>query len=190
MRIPCEALTAGFVPSAGTLTLGAAYNRSQVSVDDHPATLVQAAQQTLTLSVTDRGRIERVDLEVSINGTGLLPENWQIQYFGNTGVNPYADPDNDGMDNLGEYRSGTNPLDPNSVFAIQIVRPTTDIVSVSWASVAGHVYTVQRSRDLMSGFQDLAASLTATPPRNSYQDTTVLDQSPYFYRLIVQPATP
>jgi autotransporter-associated beta strand protein len=38
-----------------------------------------------------------------------LPDVWEITYFGSLEVNPAADPENDGLTNLQEYQSGTNP---------------------------------------------------------------------------------
>jgi len=50
------------------------------------------------------------------NGDGL-PDAWQIQYFGSVraaNAAPTADPDGDGLNNLEEYRLGTNPQNPDS----------------------------------------------------------------------------
>ena len=44
------------------------------------------------------------------DGNGLS-DNWEITYFGQIGVDPAADPDGDGLTNLQEYQSSTNPLD-------------------------------------------------------------------------------
>ena len=184
LRVPCETQAAGFVISEGTLILGNTYNRSQVVLDNHPATLVRADQQSLTLALTDRGRVERVDLQVSIGGPGPLPENWQLQYFGRIGIDPSADPDHDGMDNLGEFRSGTNPVDPRSVFAIEIADNAPGGPRLTWFSAPGLVYTLRRSPALLTGFEDLAVSLTATPPLNTYQDRTAAGRGPYFYRVL------
>ena len=187
VRIPCETQSTGFTASEGTLVLGNSYDRSHVSVDNHPATFLQIAQQTLTLTLTDRGRIERVDLQVSIGGSGLLPENWQLQYFGRTGVDPSADPDGDGMDNLGEFRTGTNPMDSNSVFEIEIAHDALGGPRLSWFSAAGIVYTLRRSQDLLTGYQDVAVNIAATPPLNNYQDRTAVGPGPYFYRVVAKP---
>jgi hypothetical protein len=43
------------------------------------------------------------------DGNGL-PDVWEMFYFGHLGVDPNADPDNDGLTNLMEFRNGTNPL--------------------------------------------------------------------------------
>jgi hypothetical protein len=187
LRVPCETPLAGSTASPTSLILGSSYDRSEVTVDNHAATFVQAGQQTLALADTDRGRVERIDLQVSIGGGGLLPDNWQLQYFGRTGIDPFADADGDGMDNLGEFRSGTHPADGSSVFEIEVVDDADGGPRLTWSSVAGHVYTVQRSGTLLSGFQAIAADLPATPPRNVYQDTTA-GSGPLFYRIVVNPA--
>lgn len=41
-----------------------------------------------------------------------LPVYWEEHYFGQTNVDPNADPDNDGRSNLEEYRKHTDPTDP------------------------------------------------------------------------------
>ena len=48
-----------------------------------------------------------------------IPANWLIQYFGadyagNTNAEPYADPDQDGLNNLLEYQYGTNPTNADT----------------------------------------------------------------------------
>lgn len=44
-----------------------------------------------------------------------IADAWEYIYFGGTGVNPNADADGDGESNLSEYKSGTNPTNPQSV---------------------------------------------------------------------------
>lgn len=41
-----------------------------------------------------------------------LPIYWEEHYFGQTGVDPNADPDGDGLSNLQEYQQHTDPTDP------------------------------------------------------------------------------
>ncbi|MDI1248188.1 MAG: alpha/beta hydrolase [Lacunisphaera sp.] len=85
-----------------------------------------------------------------------LPDVWELQNFGNLGVLPGADPDNDGMNNLQEYQNttrpnladtdsdglndgqedalGTDPLDPGSNAPAQfvwLVRGTTTTGDIS-----------------------------------------------------------
>jgi hypothetical protein len=51
---------------------------------------------------------------IDTDGNGL-PDGFEATFFGTLGIDPNADPDGDGESNLSEYRSGTNPTDPNSV---------------------------------------------------------------------------
>ena len=39
----------------------------------------------------------------------LLPDDWELHFFGNLAQRPDDDPDGDGRSNLGEYQYGTNP---------------------------------------------------------------------------------
>ena len=48
-------------------------------------------------------------------GTNGLPDYWCMEYFSTLNVDPYADPDGDGLCNLDEYILGTNPTNANSI---------------------------------------------------------------------------
>jgi hypothetical protein len=195
LRVPCEAVPAGFTPSANTLRLATpplSCDRSQVLVDGAvQATFVQPAQATLALSSQDRGRIERVDLTVAIvavdsDGDGL-PDAWEQQYLGSLAFGPNEDPDQDGLSNLAEYKAGTNPGDPSSCFAfIDIQSDAQGGIRVEWSSVEGKAYTLQRSSDVTSGFTTIEAHIAATAPLNRYRDGTAVGAGPYFYRLQVE----
>ena len=183
LRIPCET-EIGLPISAGALKLGASYNRSQVTIEGLAANFVAPTQANLVLTRTDRGRIERVDLTVSLSTGGVLPDAWQLQYFGHTGVDPNEDFDHDGMSNLAEYKAGTNPTDAQSLFEFVSVRPDpSGGVLIEWSSVPGKLYTVQRSGDLLGGFADLQIHIPATAPRNAFRDASATGSGPYFYRL-------
>ncbi len=52
---------------------------------------------------------------ISETGTNGLPDWWCMEYFGTLNVDPYADPDNDGLCNLSEFILGTNPTNANSI---------------------------------------------------------------------------
>jgi hypothetical protein len=43
-----------------------------------------------------------------------LPIYWELEYFGQSGVDPNADPDGDGLPNLAEYELQTNPTVPDN----------------------------------------------------------------------------
>ncbi len=47
------------------------------------------------------------------DGDGLL-DSWEIQYFGHLNYDADDDPDADGIANIDEYNSNTDPVDPLS----------------------------------------------------------------------------
>jgi hypothetical protein len=143
----------------------------------------------LNLGATDRGRIERIDLTVLLDQSGLLPDAWQLQYFGNTGVDPLDDPDGDGVNNLDEYRAGTHPLDPDSLFEVKVAEDVTGGPRLEWPSASGRRYVIQRSQDIDAGFEVLVSDIEATPPLNVYQDGTATAGT-YFYRVRVDLDSP
>jgi hypothetical protein len=100
-----------------------------------------------------------------------------------------ADPDGDRLSNYAEYLCGTVPTDAQSVLKMVSINPTADgSTEVSWSSVAGRVYTLQRAdgAPAEANFRDLVTGIDADPSgRNVYVDTP--DRSvPHFYRVILQ----
>ena len=144
LQVPCETEVAGYSATSNVLSLISAprtYNRSQVAIVtdgtnySYPV-FVNPAQTNLSISSTDRGRIERVDLQVQVPLTDLdgngLPDYWERYYFGYIGVDPNEDPDFDGMSNHAEFRAGTNPLDANSRFEFVNIISESQGVRVEW----------------------------------------------------------
>jgi hypothetical protein len=99
------------------------------------------------------------------DGSGL-PDWWQLKYFGHTGVDPYGDPDGDGLNNLQEYEYAFNPTVFNAPLAPQGLTVTyntsTDTADVDWLLSSGPVtgYTVER--DDNSGAHYFSFSSSAT----------------------------
>lgn len=191
LRLRSETVMPGQTLSSNTVQVAPgsqAYHRAEVFLNGtNAASLVAPAQSPITLSAADRGRIERVDLVVATpfvdsDGDGL-PDDWEQQYFGGQ-ANPGDDPDGDGMNNLAEYKAGTDPTDPNSRFAFIRVQPHVEAgLVVEWASVTGESYELQRSADLLTGFVAIQSNISATPPKNTHHDATATGAGPYFYRL-------
>lgn len=190
LHVPCESDLPGFAVSTTSLRLASSpltYRRGLVTIGGAAATFVNPSQTNLVLARTDRGRIERIDLTVNDASLNGLPESWQLQYFGFTGVDPNADPDGDGLTNLQEYKAGTSPIDDQSRFAFIDVQPDPlGGLRVDWSSAQGRFYILQRSSQLLTGFANVATHIPATAPQNTYRDATATGQGPYFYRLRVE----
>jgi hypothetical protein len=191
LRVPCETEVPGFTLSTNALRLGSSYTRGSVFFNvTNQATLTDAAQVSFSLAATERGRVERVDLDISIlfqdlDGNGI-PEAWEQLHFGRTGIDPSADPDGDGLSNLDEYKAGTNPNDFQSQFKFVRITPQVGGVLVEWSSVTNRSYSVLRSSDLLTGFQLLSGNRLATPPTNSFLDATAAPPGKFFYVIRLQ----
>lgn len=49
-------------------------------------------------------------ISASPNAPVHISSSWQKKWFGRTGIDPWADPDNDGVENWREYARGSNPV--------------------------------------------------------------------------------
>jgi hypothetical protein len=121
------------------------------------------------------------------DGDGM-PDGWENQYSGSpTAMNPYADDDGDGMANARECVAGTDPRDPYSVLAVEMLTFSSNAtVSVRWSSATNRFYSISRCTDLCDTFQPLATNIAATPPVNVYDDTTE-GKGTLFYKVEVKP---
>lgn len=196
LPVPCETLLAGMTASPGALGLSGTaltVNRATVQIQSggvtRAATIVAPAPTSIAWNSLDRGRLERVDLQVALpmedtDGNGLL-DDWERHYFGQLGVDPDDDEDGDGMSNFAELKAGTDPMDPGSRFAFIRIQPHQQSGTlVEWPGVPGVFYALQRSDRLHAGFEDIAVGIPAAAgPVTGYHDDTAEDGGPYFYRL-------
>jgi hypothetical protein len=121
-----------------------------------------------------------------------MADGWERQY----GLNPddpadaTQDKDGDGVNNLAEYRAGTNPEDPESYLRITSVGVDgASGLQVAWGSTSNRLYTIQRAGHLIHGggsFTNLAEHLLSTPPQNVFLDTTATNASQFYYRIKVE----
>lgn len=99
----------------------------------------------------------------------------------------FTDDDGDGMTTWQEWIAGTNPTNAASFLQMYSATPTNDAsgVTVSWQSVSGKMYLLQRSANL-SVFSTIQSNITGQADVTSYKDTSVTGSGPFFYRVMVQ----
>lgn len=147
--------------------------------DSVPIDQVQPYVDQLELvSPTDDNDFEYV---YSINGTPY----WWLYEQGLTNdayeAEDLLDTDGDGLVAWEEYIAGTIPTQAGSGLTVEAdVQPLGAGFIVRWPSVAGRIYTVEQSTNLLSGFQPLETRV-ATPPENAY--TGAVQQAGAYYRV-------
>jgi hypothetical protein len=96
-----------------------------------------------------------------------------------------SDLDGDGLSNWQEWRCGTNPT--NSLSVLSLFAPSTDgtNVSLTWKSVSGVNYFLQRSTGFNGPlvFTLLVTNLMGQSGTTTYTDTNIVGNGPFFYRV-------
>ncbi|HWW01075.1 MAG TPA: choice-of-anchor Q domain-containing protein [Candidatus Acidoferrum sp.] len=119
----------------------------------------------------------------------ILSYAWAQRYgLPTDGTADFADTDGDGMNNWQEWRAGTNPRDASSVLQMLSLSNQASGLTVTWQSVSGVNYYVQRADDLTAQppFTSLQSNLVGEAATASYVDTNAVGPGPYFYRVGVQ----
>ena len=94
-----------------------------------------------------------------------ISDEWKLHFFGSTtapDAQADADPDGDGISNLFEYQSGTNPM--SKLSCLHLDAPAWDSARqtfmIRWLSAPGKTYTLEGNSDLIGGkWEVLATSL-------------------------------
>ncbi len=119
---------------------------------------------------------------VDANGNGL-PDWWEQKYFGaQANVNPAADPDTDGQNNLQEYLADTNPLDANSKVRVAGVKVGVGGTQVSWSLGTESRQFLQRSSSPTGPWTDIWTNEPPTGTNVLFLDTSITNKAGY-YRL-------
>jgi hypothetical protein len=110
-----------------------------------------------------------------------------LQQFGlpTDGTADYADADGDGFNNWQEWRTGTSPMDSASYLKLTAVTNDGSGITITWQSVNGVAYFIQRSTNLLTrpAFYTIANDIAGQPGTTSFTDTTATGGDLLFYRV-------
>lgn len=115
----------------------------------------------------------RIRSWVSSDGSGL-PDWWELQYFGHTGVDPDSDPTGDGTTVWEDFEQGLNPTNfnlPSGIKNVQATFNSSNSVLLTWSPAPGPVtgYTIYRYDYVLSQSQTIPVGVTT-----QYLDTTYI----------------
>jgi hypothetical protein len=163
LQVPHEALALGLTGSAGSVplrTVDDTHTHFRMEVNGFPARILGPGGYTFDAAQVRRASSYRLDLAVPLDaidsdGEGL-PDWWKRKY----GIlDPLADPDGDGLNNLAEFRAGTDPHRDDRVPALR----TRDIRVYA----GGTTVVLLRASDADSASEQLRYTLTALPQGGS-----------------------
>lgn len=98
------------------------------------------------------------------------------------------DADGDRITNLQEFLAGTDPGDASSGFRIVSAGPAGNDVNITFTTVAGKAYRLERSEDLPSGsWTTVAAPVAGSDATVQIVDSGAAGLSRRFYRVVIVP---
>lgn len=121
--------------------------------------------------------------------SSVLSYAWAQRYgLPTNGSADFADPDADGVNNYGEWRSDTIPTNAISVLRMVSATNIPAGANVTWQSVATRSYWLERatSLSLPTPFQPVATNIAGVVGTKTFTDTSATNGGPYFYRVGVQ----
>ncbi len=123
------------------------------------------------------------------SGGSIISYAWLQQYGLLTdGSADHADPDHDGSNNWQEWRAATDPTNAASALRMLLATGTGSDVTVSWSSVTGRSYSLERATEMGAApdFSLLRSNIAGLAGATSFTDTNAVGATPRFYRVRVQ----
>jgi hypothetical protein len=99
-----------------------------------------------------------------------------------------VDTDGDGFTTSQEWRAGTSPTDATSLLQMRSTSNSVSGATITWQSVAGVTYLVQRAGNLAAqpAFSTIHSNIVGQAGTTTYTDPNAVGSSQYFYRVGVQ----
>lgn len=125
---------------------------------------------------------------IDVQGDYNDPFNWRASFEpqGSPGLPGLGlDADGDGQSDGEESLFGTNPADPSSFAQVAASIAANGDVSLSWPSVAGRSYRLERTTDFLAW--TTVQTVVATATASSYVDPATPGQPRLYYRVVALP---
>lgn len=145
-------------------------------IDQSYRLVLNAAGRDSEIEPGDNQSDFTLSLFIDDDGDGI-PLQWEQEnsLSDTNAADALLDPDGDGFNNRAEYLSGTDPWDRASFlkvgqFNVQTLPASAGrAFTITWASVAGKTYAVERSTDLTT-WTTISEGIPATAPLNTWTD--------------------
>ncbi|MEI6787470.1 MAG: hypothetical protein WCL49_03215 [bacterium] len=123
-----------------------------------------------------------------------IPDWWRALHFGGDGRTTnslsaaLADPDNDGLPNVNEFKAGTDPLDYRSMVSMIAIKATGANIGVVFQSALGQRFQIEKRDQLTSGgWSILSSNIWGKTDETSVIDSNAMGRPYRFYRIIATP---
>ena len=120
--------------------------------------------------------------------TSKISYAWLQQFgFPTDGTADFADTDQDGMNNWQEWICGTDPTNSFSIFKMFAPTNTPLGLALSWQSVAGRTYDLQRSEPVTpTSFSSIQSNVVSQGDVTGFLDSSTTNIGSHLYRVRVQ----
>jgi len=127
-------------------------------------------------------------LELPDGDNDQLPDDWELTYFNTLDRDGTEDSDDDGHNDLAEFRAGTSPVNSTSILqAISVTGVGSGTTTVMWSAVPGRTYQVQSRDDFSTpGWDDVGEPVMASGTSASVPDPNPGDPDRFYRVLLVE----